>query len=323
MKWLSKCALVLAILLVLVPPGSSQNAPVKQFSTPQSGGGALTPSNQRGPAWGPLAASGISQHAFSWAAAPGANITGGACALEGGASVSGGNVVSPTTIISAQTVTSNSTAPTTLTAGNFNYVQIHCTTAITGSGSVVFSYVGLTGVPGSTQIVDSTGHVLVTTPNSNALQANADTVRCPTDVNCKMDVVGALPAGTNLIGSTVPWPGTLKQGSITSAMTGTTSTQVIAGTASNYIYITSCTVSNGSTTVSTDIVLQDGSGGTTIVPLPAPAAAVGTTGGGGSTFTFPVPWKVPTVGNGLFAANVTTGSSTKIGCNGFISTVSY
>lgn len=117
--------------------------------------------------------------------------------------------------------------------------------------------------------------------------------------------------------------GTLASGVITSAMTGTTSTSLIGATASNYIYVTQCTTSNASTTVSTDIVLQDGSGGTTIYTLPAPAAAVATTGGGGGAFSFPVPLKVPTAGNALYAANVTTGSSTKISCSGFKSTISY
>ena len=116
---------------------------------------------------------------------------------------------------------------------------------------------------------------------------------------------------------------TLAKGSITTAMTGTTSTSLISATASNYIYVTQCTTSNASTTVSTDIILQDGNAGTTLYNLPAPAAAVATTGGGGGSFTFPHPIKVDTAGNALYAANVTTGSSTKISCSGFKSTVSY
>jgi hypothetical protein len=107
-------------------------------------------------------------------------------------------------------------------------------------------------------------------------------------------------------------------------MTGTTSTQVIAGVASNYMYITQCVVSNSSTTVSTDIILQDGSGGTTLFTIPAPAASVASTGGAGAVVPFPIaPLPVPTQGNGLYAANVTTGSSTKISCTGFTTTVNY
>lgn len=120
-----------------------------------------------------------------------------------------------------------------------------------------------------------------------------------------------------------PFGGTIIRGAVTSAMTGTTSTEVIAGVASNYQYITWCVVSNASLTVSTDILLQNGSGGTTLGVLPAPAASVATTGGGGGMFVFPTPIQVPTVATGLFAANVTTGSSTKITCGGWRSTVSY
>jgi len=114
--------------------------------------------------------------------------------------------------------------------------------------------------------------------------------------------------------------GLLVKGAVTSAMTGTTSTSVIAGVSSNFLYITACTVSNGSLTVSTDINLQDGSGGTTIYVLPAPAGQTATTGAAGGAYVFPTPLYVPTAGNGLFAANVTTGSSTKISCVGYKST---
>jgi len=130
-------------------------------------------------------------------------------------------------------------------------------------------------------------------------------------------------AGSNSVNLAYP---TLASGFISTAMTGTTSTVFgggLAATANNYIYLTSCTTSNSSLTVSTDILLQDGSGGTTLYVLPAPAAAVATTGGGGGTFTFPMPIKVPTAGNALYAANVTSGSSTKISCSGFKSTISY
>lgn len=134
-------------------------------------------------------------------------------------------------------------------------------------------------------------------------------------------VAGATISQTNPVPTV--FPGTLISNPVTTAMTGTTSTSVIAGVASNYLYITQCAVSNGSTTVSTDILLQDGSGGTSLYVLPAPAATTASTGGSGAIVPFPVPLKVPTAGNGLFAANVTTGSSTKISCSGFRSTVNY
>lgn len=134
---------------------------------------------------------------------------------------------------------------------------------------------------------------------------------------------GAMAAQSFAVGAIPPAAGTLASGAVTSAMTGTTSTSVIGSTASNRIYTTWCVVSNGSLTVSTDILLQDGSGGTTLAVLPAPAAAVATTGGGGAMIVFPTPLTGTTAGNALFAANVTNGSSTKITCGGFKSTVSY
>lgn len=151
---------------------------------------------------------------------------------------------------------------------------------------------------GKTQVVDGAGNVLPTLPSGPVMPVNAD-------------------------GVVVSYEG-LTSGGITVAMTATTSMQVIAATPGQNIYLSSCTVSNASTTVSTDIILQDGSGGTTIWNFPAPAASTATTGGGGSTHSFGEhPLKVPTQGNPLFAANVTTGSSTKIFCNGFKSANSY
>lgn len=113
-------------------------------------------------------------------------------------------------------------------------------------------------------------------------------------------------------------PGALQKGAITTAMTSTTSTSVISAVASNYLYITSCAFSNDHASVSTLMKLQDGSGGTVlwmgIVPF-----------GGGNNVTWPssAPLKVPTLGNGLFVVNVTSGSSTYASCSGFASTVSY
>ncbi len=109
---------------------------------------------------------------------------------------------------------------------------------------------------------------------------------------------------------------------ITSAMTGTTSTVCGALVSSSYIYITSCQFGNGHASVGTMELLQDGSGGTTIATIPNPSA--GTSGLiGGSTVAFPTPLKVTTVGTALYIANVTTGSSTYVSCQGFSSPVSY
>lgn len=190
-----------------------------------------------------------------------------------------------------------------------NVAQINGVTPLMGNGA------SGTGAQRVTIANDSTGIIALTTGSAQIghLEANQS-------VNLAQ-VAGATISQTNPVPTV--FPGTLVSGAVTSAMTSTTSTSVVSGTASNYLYITNCVVSNASTTVSTDIILQDGSGGTTLYNIPAPAAAVATTGGGGASVSFPVPLKVPTSGNALYAANVTTGSSTKISCSGFRSTVSY
>jgi hypothetical protein len=126
-----------------------------------------------------------------------------------------------------------------------------------------------------------------------------------------------LAAGTAYAGKVATWAdGTLASGG-TAAMTGTTSTQVIAGTASNYIYVSSCSINNTHATVDTLVDLQDGSGGTVLWTFDAPKTY------GGESHTFDPPLKVPTSGNGLFAVDETTGASVKIFCQGFKSTTSF
>lgn len=107
-------------------------------------------------------------------------------------------------------------------------------------------------------------------------------------------------------------PENFVSGTITSAMTGTTTTSLIAspgGSLRNYI--TQVTVSNSHATVGTDMILQDGSGGTTLYTIPAAAVY------GGAAITFPTPLRQPTAATALFIANVTTGASTKASASGY------
>lgn len=113
-------------------------------------------------------------------------------------------------------------------------------------------------------------------------------------------------------------PENFVSGAITSAMTGTTSTSCVAAPASGLRnYITQITVSNASTTVPTDILIQDGSGGTTLYVVPAPIGTGTGTGTSGGTFTFPTPLRQPTTATAIYVANVTTGSSTKVSISGY------
>lgn len=98
----------------------------------------------------------------------------------------------------------------------------------------------------------------------------------------------------------------------TSAMTGTTSTSLIAAPgASLRNYITTIIVSNAHATVGTDVVIQDGSGGTTLLTIPAAAVY------GGAAITLPIPLRQPTTNTALYCANVTTGASVKVSAIGY------
>lgn len=112
--------------------------------------------------------------------------------------------------------------------------------------------------------------------------------------------------------STMPIPTTPVSGAITTAMTGTTSTSLLAAPgASLYNYITCIIVSNAHATVGTDVVIQDGASGTTLMTIPAAAVY------GGAVITLPTPLKQPTANTALYCANVTTGASTKVSVVGF------
>lgn len=98
----------------------------------------------------------------------------------------------------------------------------------------------------------------------------------------------------------------------TAAMTGTTSTSLVAAPGAGLRnYITTIIVSNAHATVGTDIIIQDGSGGTTLLTIPAAAVY------GGAVITLPTPLRQPTANTAIFCANVTTGASTKVSAVGY------
>lgn len=102
-------------------------------------------------------------------------------------------------------------------------------------------------------------------------------------------------------------------GLITTAMTGTSDTAVTGmGAQGSGVrnYLTQCTVSNSHASVGTDIVLKDGSGGSVLWTFPAAANY------GGAVVPFPTPIKT-TANTALYAANITTGASTKVSCTGY------
>lgn len=99
---------------------------------------------------------------------------------------------------------------------------------------------------------------------------------------------------------------------VTAAMTGTTTTSLIAAPAAGLRnYVTHIIATNSHATVGTFIIIQDGSGGTTIYE--GYAAAVG----GGFSITFPTPLRQPTTATAIFCANVTTGANTIVSASGY------
>lgn len=121
---------------------------------------------------------------------------------------------------------------------------------------------------------------------------------------------------TDLVGKQIvlPYanPENFVSGAITTSMTGTTSTSLVAAPGAGLRnYITAIIVSNAHGTVGTDVAIQDGSGGTTLMTVPAAAVY------GGAVINLPVPLRQPTTNTALFCANVTTGASTKVSAVGY------
>lgn len=97
----------------------------------------------------------------------------------------------------------------------------------------------------------------------------------------------------------------------TAAITGTTTTQVVAGVASNRLFITHIIVQNSHATVSTLVTIEEETSGTDLYTIYAGAA------GGGASVTLPVPLLVPTAGKGLFALCGTTGANVYVSASGY------
>lgn len=107
-------------------------------------------------------------------------------------------------------------------------------------------------------------------------------------------------------------PESFVSGAITTAMTGTTSTSLVAAPGAGLRnYLTTIIVSNSHATVGTDVIIQDGNAGTTLMTIPAAAVY------GGAVITLPTPLRQPTTATAIFCANVTTGASTKVSAVGY------
>ncbi len=204
----------------------------------------------------------------------------------------------------------------------FSHFRVRC--SVTGTGTAVVSIratLGVAGVtidtpiPAGTNIIGYTvgelahdaadsGNPLkiggVARSSEQAVVANADRVQAAFDLVGKQII---LPYAN---------PENFVSGAITTAMTSTTSTSLVAAPGSGLRnYITTIIVSNAHATVGTDVIIQDGSGGTTLLTIPAASAY------GGAVVTLPTPLRQPTTNTALFCANVTTGASTKVSAIGY------
>jgi hypothetical protein len=203
------------------------------------------------------------------------------------------------------------------------------TTAVTQSGSWVLSagsaIIGKVGIDQTTDLTtnkvrafihDGTTALPILAASSGAPAASSPALPVSIrDVNANGQTTMSASAPVVLPSDTNgPYSATANfvSGAITTAMTGTTSTSLLAAPGAGLRnYITTFVVSNAHATVGTDVIIQDGSVGTTLMTIPAAAVY------GGAVITLPTPLKQPTTNTALFCANVTTGASTKVSAFGY------
>lgn len=181
----------------------------------------------------------------------------------------------------------------------FNLTQVAATNVVTG------------GVAGSQSVGGHTANNATQAGNPlyvGATATSAEATNATTGQNSGL----VTDLAHKLINLPYSNPENIVNGVISSAMTATTSTSLVPAPAAGLRnYVTSITVSNSHATVGTDILIQDGSGGTTLWVIPAAAVY------GGAAVTFPVAIRQPTTATALFAQNVTTGSNTKVSAQGY------
>ena len=203
-------------------------------------------------------------------------------------------------------------------------------------GSPPTSVTALTPVGTQDTNIIQVGGTTVTSPLPVLINGVSSTA-CPTTLPCNVNMSqfggtsttlgqkamsASMPVVLSSDQSNVPINilalGTMAQGNITSSDNGgpAISIALIAGTASQYLYITSCSFSNDHASVNTIMYLRDSSTTNTIWAGLVPF-------GGGNNPVFPTPLKVPTIAAGVSYSNATAGASTYASCNGFKSTNSY
>jgi hypothetical protein len=161
-------------------------------------------------------------------------------------------------------------------------------------------------------------NTLVGTPTDNPSTGCPNSTSAGTVMACQKALTaaaqGPVPAGANDMGTVQLWtqPSSWVSGTLTSAMTSTTDTSLIAAPGANLNnYLVSIVCGNAHATVSTGVNIKDGSGGTVIGWIPAAAVY------GGTALNFNVPLKQPTANTALYVADDTSGASVKCTATGF------
>lgn len=239
------------------------------------------------------------------------------------------NIGTVTTVTTVSTVTAVTAISTSVTPGTSAAHLGKAEDAVAGSGDTGVFSLSVANEAQSTLAADGDYIARAADTKGNSIMVGNiahDGADAGAPVKIGGKAVNAEPAAvvnndranfiTDLVGKqiTLPYanPENFVSGAITSAMTSTTSTSLIAAPAAGLRnYITTIIVSNAHATVGTDIIIQDGSGGTTLMTIPAAAVY------GGAVITLPVPLRQPTTATAIYCANVTTGASTKVSAVGY------
>jgi len=207
-------------------------------------------------------------------------------------------------LIAVAKTIANATGPTSWAAGTLGAMANYGTSP----GAVL--------VPGMNAFITNTPTVTAnagTNLNTSALGTSANQSTIISSLSTiDTDIKGPIAAGTADIGTVQPFaqPAGWVKGT-TSAMTGTTSTVLLAAVSAKVLYVTHISCVNSHATVGTFVTVQDGSGGTALATL----AAAAVYGGDEQTSSTPLFWT--TSGNGLYVADVTTGANVICNASGF------
>jgi hypothetical protein len=176
---------------------------------------------------------------------------------------------------------------------------------------------------GGGDATDATNHAIKATSQGLAASGASDT-DIPLNDGCRAATAGPtavtdgqkVAAQCSVEGKKVVLIGAIPEklvSGVTAAMTGTTSTLLLAAPAAGLRnYVTNISCGNSHASVGTFVTVQDGSGGTAISNLTAASVF------GGEDRGLPTPLRQPTTATGLYVADVTTGANVICVATGYV-----